>query len=259
MSNADFAASFGMDTGGGQKSAGDYLKALRRRFWLVLLIAFVLGGVGVVFTLFIQKPVFLANAVVRIETPRALVDGVNTGFSPQAAAGFFATRVEMIASRRVSQQVIAHLNLSEWKELHNVEDPTAELMGWIKVKPRKNSNLVDVSLEGADPQIVQKIVNSTVEHFVRFESEGLTQEGSNGARKLKDELQNATKEFQNASQALIKFKRDNQSFLLGQKTSEHAQLELMLQRKTQLENEIESLRRKMVGLEALVKSGTAPL
>ena len=259
MSNADFAATFGMDTGGGQKSAGDYLKALRRRFWLVLLIAFVLGGIGVVFTLFIQKPVFLANAVVRVETPRALVDGVNTGFSPQAAAGFFATRVEMIASRRVSEEVIRELNLSEWKELHNVEDPTAELMGWIKVKPRKNSNLVDVSLEGADPQIVQKIVNSTVRTFVRFEEQGLTQDGVSGAKKLSNELDAAQKTLNAASQSLIKFQRDNKSFLNGQKTDEQVQLETMLLRRTQLENDTESLRRKAVGLAALVKSGAAPL
>jgi succinoglycan biosynthesis transport protein ExoP len=259
MSNADFAASLGIDSGGSRKSAGDYLKALKRRFWLVMLVGFLLGGAGVLFTLFLQRPVFLANAVVRIEAPRALVDGVNTGFSPAAAAGFFATRVEMIASRRVSEEVIRELNLSEWKELHGVEDPTAELMGWIKVKPRKNSNLVDVSLEGGDPQIVQRIVNSTVRTFVRFESDGLMQEGNAGSKKLRDELETARRDFQTHSQALIKFKRDNQSFLLGQKTAEHAQLELMLQRKTQLENEIESLRRKMVGLEALVKSGTAPL
>ena len=92
----------------------------------------------------------LGAEVVKVEpTP----SGDHTRRLPGFAAGFFATRTEMIASRRVSEEVIRELNLSEWKELHGVEDPTAELMGWIRVKPRKNSNLVDVSLEGGDPQV----------------------------------------------------------------------------------------------------------
>jgi len=258
MSNADFAASLGLESGG-RKGAGDYMKALRRRFWLVMLVGFVLGGAGVLFTLFLQKPVFLANAVVRIEAPHALVDGVNTGFNPAAAAGFFATRTEMIASRKVSEEVIRELNLSEWKELHGVEDPTAELMGWIKVKPRKNSNLVDVSLEGGDPQIVQKIVNSTVRTFVRFESDGLTQEGVAGAKKLQTELEVAQKNLNENSQRLLKFKRDNQSFLNGQRTDEQVQLEQLVLRRTQLEGETESIRRKSAAMGALVSAGAAPL
>ena len=73
MSNADFAASMGLESGGSRKGAGDYIKALKRRFWLVMLVGFLLGGSGVLFTLFVQKPVYLANAVVRIEAPRALL------------------------------------------------------------------------------------------------------------------------------------------------------------------------------------------
>jgi succinoglycan biosynthesis transport protein ExoP len=259
MNSADFASTFGNDGGGSRKTAGDYLKALRRRFWLVMLVAFVLGGAGVAFTLFIQKPVYLANAVVRVEAPRALVDGVNTGISPAAAAGFFATRVEMIASRKVSTEVIRELNLSDWKELHNVEDPTAELMGWIKVKPRKNSNLVDVSLEGTDPQIVQRIVNSTVRTFERFEAQGLMQDGVEGSRKLESELDAAKKVYDVASQSLIRFRKENQSFLNGPRTDEQVQLETMVLRKTQLENETEQLRRKAVGLQAMLSSGSIPL
>jgi polysaccharide biosynthesis transport protein len=259
MSNADFAASLGLESGGSRKGVGDYVKALKRRFWLVMLVGFLFGGAGVLFTLFVQKPAYLANAVVRIEAPRALVDGINTGFNPAAAAGFFATRTEMIASRRVSEEVIRELNLSEWKELHGVEDPTAELMGWIKVKPRKNSNLVDVSLEGGDPQIVQKIVNSTVRTFVRFEADGLNQEGVNGAKSLIRELEVARKALDEANTNLTRFKRENTSFLNGPRTDEQVQLETMILRKTQLENDTDSLRRKAVGLAALVKSGAAPL
>ena len=51
------------------KTVADYLAALRRRLWLVLLVALLVGGGGTLFTLFVQSKTYQGNAVVAGGTP----------------------------------------------------------------------------------------------------------------------------------------------------------------------------------------------
>jgi capsular exopolysaccharide synthesis family protein len=255
----NFAGLAGMEPDGPRKSVGDYAKALKRRAWLVLLVALLFGGGGTLFTLFVQSRIYLANAVVRIEPPKALTKDQTVGMNPALATGYFNTRVEMIASRKVAEQVIRELKLSDWSELHGFEDPIAELMGWIRVKPRKNSNLVDVSLEGRDPQIVSKIVTETVRTFQRFENDGLDKSGTDSAKQIRKELEAADGRLKAASEAVIRFKQANRTFIYGQKTEEEMRLEELQRQKATVEGDISTQKLRLVGLESLMKTGAAPM
>jgi capsular exopolysaccharide synthesis family protein len=247
------------DGPGLKKTTADYIKALRRRLWLVLMIAVLVGGGGVMFTLFVQDPVFLANAVIRIEPPRSAMRGIDDGVDAREAAGYFATRVELISARRVGEEVIRDLRLAEWPELYGVKDPVAELMGWIKVKPRKNSNLVDVSLEGKDPKIVAKIVNATANTFKRLEQQGIEQSAADRKRALSPEITNAQAKLEQAKRELNEFKRSNPSFLSGSISTEQEELVQMNQARAGMEIEYGRLRHTESSLKAAIESGAAPI
>ena len=83
-SMSDGASAIGLEETGPRKTASHYFRALRRRFWLVMLLTILLGGGATLFTLFVQKPVYLANAVIRIEPPKSLVEGLSTNMNTAA-------------------------------------------------------------------------------------------------------------------------------------------------------------------------------
>ena len=198
--------------GAAGKGLDDYLRAFRRRWWVALLIALLVGGGGTAFTLW-QPKTYRAASRVRIEPPRALMDGVGGPGRGPALENFFNTRLQMIASRSIAQQVMRDLKLSEWDQLYGVDDPVGELAGWILVQPVRDSNIVEVSLEGHDPQLVAEIVNKTVETFKVGETAGLQLANSSVRTTLNGEIDNAEANLKDAQDDLAQFRRENPLFL----------------------------------------------
>lgn len=248
----------GPDHAGGHRSSkgfDDYARALRRRSWLVVLIMLAIGAGGTAFTLS-QRPVYWANSRILIEAPRAIVEGLDHG-QPSTAMfdHFFNSRVQMISSRQIAERVLAALHLSDWEELHGVEDPVAELSGWIKVKPVQNSDLVDIGLEGTDPELVAKIVNSTVDEFVRYESESLQEFDQVSRSRIDSELRGLEAMANSTRQALSDFHKDHKNFLLTGESVESAKLAILEEAKAQAELRLDSAKRAVDRFEALRRAG----
>lgn len=245
------------DHGGNRWSKGpeQYLAALKRRWWLALLIAIALGGGGTAFTLW-QKPVYVASSRVLIEPPRAIVSGLNEDHPNAAAAtNFFNTRVQLFSSRQIAERVLATLHLSEWEELHGALDPIGQLQGWILVRPVLNSNLVDISIEGHDAELVAKIVNTTVDEFLRFEEESLQAADEKGRSRLDAELRNLEGLASASRQALGDFHKKNQNFLSTGQSVESARLGIIEQAKAEAELRVDTARRAVERFEQMRKAG----
>src|SRR5947207_3202412 len=89
---------------GGVKTLGDYLRALRRRCWLVVGITLLIGVCGAVVT-FKQAPIFLAKERIQIEPPRAT--SLTSAGDPQAIMTprddmYLTTQMELITSQKVA-------------------------------------------------------------------------------------------------------------------------------------------------------------
>lgn len=239
-----------------RKGLEDYTAALKRRAWVVLLCTLLIGGGGTVFTLY-QKPVYWANSRILIEPPQAIVHGLNEDGRQNSSmfANFFSTRVQMITSREIAERVLNNLKLSDWDELNGVEDPVGELLGWIKVKPVQNSNLVDVGIEGSDPQLVAKIVNSTVDEFIRYEQDSLREFNQLGRSRIESELQALTGELNSKLQVLNDFHRQHENFLMNGGSVEAARLEILEQAKAEAELRLDKAKRDVERFQALRASG----
>lgn len=239
-----------------KKGFDDYVKALKRRAWVVVLCTFLIGGGGTVFTLY-QKPVYWASSRILIEPPQAIVQGLNEDGNNRNPmfSNFFSTRVQMITSRQIAERVMNQLKLSDWDQLNGVEDPVGELLGWIRVKPVQNSNLVDVGIEGNDPALVAKIVNSTVDEFIRYEQEGLREFNTNGRQKIESELAAIRGELNSKQIELNKFHQEHGDFLLDGQSVEAGHLAVLEEAKVQYELGLEKAKREVERFEALRASG----
>jgi polysaccharide biosynthesis transport protein len=153
------------------------LASILRARWLVglLVLSFVLG-LAVVITLFLPKK-FIASAEVILDVKS--VDPIAGAFSPVlATAGFMATQVDIIESRRVAVSVVQRLKLTENPELRESWIKEAKGQGnfeaWIAqilqrnlvVKPSRESNVINVSFSGADPKFASALANAFVQAYV---------------------------------------------------------------------------------------------
>lgn len=237
------------------KGMRDYLRALKRRFWIVVLVTLVVGGVGTAVTLN-QKPVYWTSSRILIEPPRAIVQGLNDENSHRANAdNFFNTRMQMIASRQITERVMHALHLSDWEELHGVADPVGELQGWISVKPVQNSNLVDVGLAANDPNLVAKIVNTTVEEFLRYEQESMQEFDQLSRSRIDSELRGLEGLVSSARQALGDFHKEHQNYLLTGESLEAGRLVVLEEAKARSELRVDAAKRAVEQFEALRSSG----
>ncbi len=236
------------------KSLGDYLAALRRRFWLVLLIALLVGGGGTLFTLFVQGKTYVGNAVVRIEPPKVIVEGVR-GLTDSKYLNYFETTLEQIANRTAIEQIIAELKLSAWGELYGVEDPAYELAQRVRVKRRKTSSIVDVSLESGDAKLAADIVNKLVQTFIDGENANLRQDGLTASRKVEEERKVAESDFVAAGNERQKFQEANLSFVDPSTTREQQELARLMSERGAIVAQALVQKQRLAELESQKKLG----
>lgn len=238
------------------KGLGDYLKALKRRFWLVLLIALLIGGSGTVFTLFVQTPVYWASTRLRIEPPQTMVQGLGeTPMSSAAAQNYYNTLVQLISSRQIAERVIKTLQLSDWVELNGVEDPVGELLGWIIVKPVKDSNLVDIGIEGKDPKLVAKIVNSAADEFIRYEQDGIREYLQLSRSKIDSEAKSSQAQLEQTKHAMLEYLKQNEKFHVTGVSMDAAKMQYLDEARIAAEVRLKDAKSRMTHFKSMIDGG----
>ncbi|MBX6314312.1 MAG: polysaccharide biosynthesis tyrosine autokinase, partial [Isosphaeraceae bacterium] len=154
----------------GAKTTGDFLRALGRRVWLVLLVAVAVILPGAVFIMR-QPAIYRTSAEIRIEPPK--VDPTlasiiaNTGIgAPDREANdkYVPTHLAILRnSKELASRVVADREVGPPPP--GVDDPIAELQGGLSVRPYPNTNFFEVNLEGPDPARVYRLLRSLLRHF----------------------------------------------------------------------------------------------
>jgi capsular exopolysaccharide synthesis family protein len=236
------------------KSSEDYLRALGRGWWFILLCMLAAGGAGTWFTLQ-QQPVYFASARVLIEPPRAILpDLVSEKTGNSASMNFFNTRVQMIPSREILRRVLSSKTLADWKERTGISDPLSHLVDWVEAKPVLNSNLVDVMLEGTDADVTAQMVNLVVDEFIRYEENSLREFEQLSRGKIESEMRNLRNELETKQRELSDFHSEHNNFLATGQSVEAARLEELEKAKTIAELKFDETKRKVEQFEALRKA-----
>jgi uncharacterized protein involved in exopolysaccharide biosynthesis len=155
-----------------QPRLGEYIRLLRKHFWLITGI-FLVTVVSAALWLLPQKPVYQAMATVLIdpEPPRVLnipdVTPLGAGvFDPN----FYPTQYEIIRSRAVLDRARGILSQRP-SEGAGPTEVGEDSLGAVIVEPKRNTRLVYIKVEHGDPAQAAAAANAVAQAYVKHNLE----------------------------------------------------------------------------------------
>jgi uncharacterized protein involved in exopolysaccharide biosynthesis len=146
----------------------DYYRILRKHRYLVAGL-FLVTVFSVAVWSFVQTPIYQASATVLIEPepPKVLnIQEVTPIGAP--TQDYYRTQYELMTSRPIVEKVIAGLNLkTRIPALERAPDPVRSMQAAISVEPRRNTRLVAVKFEHADPALAAEVTNALARQYVK--------------------------------------------------------------------------------------------
>jgi capsular exopolysaccharide synthesis family protein len=151
------------------KTPADYLRALRRRVWLVLAVAVPMAIASSTWALR-QPRIYQALAEVTIDPPQInpmLSTLVSRDLGQQSAHSqetYLPNLVAMLRTRRLAEDVVG--NPAFASEVRRYDDAAYELiLKGLQVRPYPKTNMILVTLEGRDPALTKKLLEELLRVF----------------------------------------------------------------------------------------------
>jgi capsular exopolysaccharide synthesis family protein len=145
---------------------------------------------------FLQTPVFRATATVEVQ-PKATRLGPGQDVSGLGVAGYGGwwaeekyhnTQVEIIRSADVAARAFQALALDTYPEFQLAHDPVDAFRQSILVTPRRETDLIEISIMGPDPDEVARRANAVAEVYVARNIEVAQQNVTHAMESIKDQV-----------------------------------------------------------------------
>ncbi len=154
---------------GEEVSLKDYLMVLQKRKWTVFNFFIILVTIVTIGS-FKMKPVYEATTRLLIEKEKSNtisfqeIVGVET-----SQEDYYQTQYKIIKSRRFAREVIKKLHLERIADFTSdtKEDIVTVFLKHVKVKPIRNSRLVDICVEYGDPQLAAEMANTLADVYIQ--------------------------------------------------------------------------------------------
>ena len=130
----------------------DVLRTILRRLWVILTVAILCAGLAVGYSL-VADPLYEASTKVLVGQGQGIVEDPSQAYNLQQIT---LTLSEVVATRSVVEPVVRELGLKESPE---------DVIGRLGVEVRPETQVIDLSYRGNDPQEAQRIVNSVGNRF----------------------------------------------------------------------------------------------
>jgi capsular exopolysaccharide synthesis family protein len=194
----------------------DYWRTIWRGRWTVLtvfIIIVTLVGIGT----FTQKSVYRARVTVEITPQSRKVAPVadvaelgSGGFGWFEAERYFNSQYEIIRSRDVAIRVFDQLDLYNHPRFEGSIDPIGALAGMINVTPIKDTGIVEIALEGHNPEEVASWVNTIAQIYVKRNLDQAIEATTNAVAALADEIATIRQRLEDTQTATFELaERDN--------------------------------------------------
>ena len=157
-------------------SIHQFLLILRARYRVALLVLALALGLALSVSLALPSQYTAQTAVlVDLRTPDPVIGASLPGV---VAPSYMATQVDIIGGERVAQRVVSMLKLDEdpalleaWKEATQGRGSKAvwladALQKRLDVRPARESNVINISFKGSDPEMTAKIVNAFAQAYL---------------------------------------------------------------------------------------------
>lgn len=189
----------------------DYWRTIWRGRWTVLGI-FVVVVTLVAIGTFTQTPIYRATATVEINpnaqkvTPMADVSEMGAGsFGWLAEERYFNTQYEILKSRDVAQRVFDRLDLYSHPEFVKSKDPIGTFTRMVQVEPIKDTGIVEIGIEGPDPEASALWVNTTAEVYVDRNLDLAVEATGTAVRSLLDEISPLREKLEESQRTSFEF------------------------------------------------------
>jgi polysaccharide biosynthesis transport protein len=240
---------------------------LLKHQWLILATAFVVTLVVAVYS-FKMKPIYRATARVDVQAEEPLLQSLNDLFrTEQADDSFLAAQMSILQSDNLSWQTIKSLGLSDVsgdmrKSDSGVDDVSARARNAaiaafradLKVERPKDTRMLLVSYESADPRLASSVVNTLVNNFVENNFQTKYDSTRQATGWMEERLDELKLKVEKSEEAMVTYERQNNIANIGDKqTASEAQLEEMTKSLSQAQTDRlskESLYKMVAGNES---------
>ncbi|WZO99481.1 polysaccharide biosynthesis tyrosine autokinase [Isosphaeraceae bacterium EP7] len=153
---------------GATKGPADYLRALRRRFWLALALAFPIIMAGSWYALRLT-PIYRSVAEIKIERPQsdhgmsALLAHDVVRRDAEADAKFAPNQIQILRSKYLADKVLTRPEIVQSAAAGT--DLAAELMANLQHKIQPGTSHYHISLEGTDPAQTMVLLRALLAEF----------------------------------------------------------------------------------------------
>lgn len=139
----------------------DILAIFGQKIVMIVILTAIITTTGILYTLFIQTPMYSSNVTMVLTAPTSLKDdSTSTSTITQndllLNQKLVSTYGEIVKSRKISDQVIKNLALKYSPE---------ELTKLISVSSKKDTEMLQITVVNKDPEIAASVANSLAEVF----------------------------------------------------------------------------------------------
>jgi succinoglycan biosynthesis transport protein ExoP len=176
------------------KGAGDYLRAIKRRAWLVVAVGVLVSVAGALFVLRMPA-VYRVTAEVTIEPPK--YDQFLSGMlnaerlvpkNNEELEKYVPDQIARLKSKSLVDKVVRDPNVTGGQPISPLDDPAADVIKNLYTRNQAGTHYYTVSLDGGDPAKVTRTLGLLLEEFreaTRVESrDSLDQSRANAIKTL---------------------------------------------------------------------------
>jgi len=193
----------------------EYVDLLWRQKWIiaaVVLVCILAGGAWA----FTTTKMYRATTRIAFEqAPQIIKSQVYGGPSWWELQQYVKDQTQVLQTHRLAERVAEKLGLKGNPEVAEGGDPAAMLLGSLKVENVKDTNILELSLVGPDPNKVAEWLNVYVQEYIAINIE----DNLNRTRKvyevISEKLNPLRQQLEQSEQRLISFKENEESFLVG--------------------------------------------
>ncbi len=227
-----------------------------------------------------QERIFRSSAVIEIDPnpPRPLGTQVQNVVDVGAGSywtnrEYYETQLKVIQGRSLAEEVVRRLRLERdagflantiKKDVKRgpltVEATAGVLQGRLFVEPVKNSRLVQVSIEDADPKRAMRVLNELLNTYLERNLETAMDSANATASWLADQLGKLKSELEQRELELHEYKRDKQILSVSldeQSNMLRAEMTQLNERLTTVRTQIQALQARNAELQQVIVSDPA--
>ena len=216
------------------KAPSDYLRAVRRRIWLILALALPISTAGTLYVLKMQS-IYLVTARIEIKAPKVdpaiaqIVTRSDLSRGDSTDEKYIPDTLAMLNDKGLAEKVLRDPALGLPPSALE-GDPAAELAMKVKSRQVPQSHLYDITLDGKDPDRITRILNLLLAKFsveADTQSRDVNEQAKTHAISLESQL---TEDLKRIQEFLTTHVKNSKSLAPGGRSLTEANYETIRQR-----------------------------